>query len=164
MRPALVEQQKDNIEQLLSENLEHPNLRALITSIKYHLDVRRGRVVHEYTDCFVLVVDERLADVSPEKMISKLDSNAAKLIFAHEVTSNYQDEPNQQPQHYTIEQITLASSMMNTGSLQPLLYNFTSQLSNDTQTMVLFILIILIIIGFISMAVSCCCLKSWSVD
>ena len=162
LRPALVEQQRDNIEQLLSENLENSHLKALITSIKYHLDVRRGRVIHEFTDCFVLIVDERnLADISPEKMINKLDSNAAKLIFAND----YQDETGASnlinQQHYTIEQITLASSMMNTGTLQPLLYNFTSQLSSDTQTMVLFILIILIIIGFVSMAVSCCCLKSW---
>lgn len=166
LRPSVVEQHRDNIEQLLSDNLENAHLRALITSIKYHLDVRRGRVIHEFTDCFVLVVDEQsLADISPEKMISKLDSNAAKLIFANDAT-NYQangDEPaaTREQQHYSIEQITLASTMMQTGSLQPLLYNFTSQLSSDTQTMVFFILCILILIGFVSMAVSCCCLKSW---
>lgn len=165
LRPSLVEQQRDNIEQLLSDNLENSHLRALITTIKYHLDLRRARVVHEFTDCFVLIVDEHnLADISPEKMISKLDSNAAKLIFANDAT-NYQDENfassnNQAQQHYAIEQITLASTM-NSGTLQPLLYNFTSQLSSDTQTMVFFILIILILIGFVSMAVSCCCLKSW---
>lgn len=161
LRPAVVEQHRDNLEQLLSDNLENAHLRALITSIKYHLDVRRGRVVHEFTDCFVLVVDEQsLADISPEKMISKLDSNAAKLIFANDATS-YSADGETTREHYSIEQITLASSMLNAGSLQPLLYNFTSQLSSDTQTMVFFILCILILIGFVSMAVSCCCLKSW---
>ena len=162
LRPALVEQQRDNIEKLLSENLENAHLKALITSIRFHLDTRRGRIVHEYTDCLVLIVDERnLSDISPEKMISKLDSNAAKLIFANDVTNYQEDGSLSQQQHYTIEQITLASTMLNTGTLQPLLYNFTSQLSSDTQTMIFFILIILIIIGFVSMAVSCCCLKSW---
>ncbi|KAI1297890.1 Cadherin-87A [Halotydeus destructor] len=132
LTPEFVNSRRDDIEDILSTATQ---LRAIILEIRYHHDLKHGRLVREWSDLFVLVVDDRgHTDVHPVNVISRLDSNS-KL---------HREKP------MLIDKISLASAH------EQLL---SEEL--DLATILLVILSCLMGLGFISSAVACCCLKSW---
>ena len=132
MRPEMVHLKSDEIETMISSATEY---RAIIHEIKYHFDLRKNRVVKEWSDLFVLVVDDRtFGEVAPQRVIAKLDSNSHLHL----------NKP------ILLEQVALATS---NAVVEP------EEL--DSTAIIFFVLVVLMCIGFISMGVSYCCLRSW---
>ncbi|RWS20065.1 cadherin-87A-like protein, partial [Leptotrombidium deliense] len=131
-KPETVNQKLDDIESMLSNASES---RAIINEIKYHFDYNKRKLNKEWSDVYVLFVNDRTyQDLIPNTVISKLDSNG--LLHTEKQAA--------------IERISLASEVTLT-SIQEL----------DVPTIVLFVLIVLIIFGLLATCVCCCCLKSW---
>lgn len=140
IRPDVVNNKSDEIESIISSATDY---RAIIHEIKYHYDQRKGKLFKEWSDLYVLVVDERsFSEVHPARVISKLDSN--------------EDLHKRDNNAIMIEQISLASTSSSSSSIY--LDNYDEL---DFTTIVFFSLILLMSIGFVSMGVSYCCLKSW---
>lgn len=132
MKPEMVHLKSDEIETMISSATEY---RAIIHEIKYHFDFRKNRIVKEWSDLFVLVVDDRtFGEVAPQRVIAKLDSNSHLHL----------NKP------ITIEQVALATA---NPVVEP------EEL--DATAVIFFILVVLMCIGFISMGISYCCLRSW---
>ncbi|XP_074605163.1 cadherin 87A [Brevipalpus obovatus] len=138
LKPEMVNGRKDEIEDILSNATEQ---RAIINDIKYHYSVKMGKPVKQWSDVYVLIVDDRtFTNLSPNRLISKLDSRAGYL---------------RQENQLAIEEITLATSVPMVASM---LY---SEMEMDIVSAVLLVLIILLAFGFLAFMVGCCCLKSW---
>jgi hypothetical protein len=138
LRPEFVHQQKDHLEDVLSSVTDY---RVIITEIKYHYNFLENRVMKEWSDLYTFVIDDRtFSEVAPQRVIAKLDSSQ-KL---------HRERPIQ------IEQISLASSSSS---------SFANTLAvtqdMDSTSMLFFSLVGLICIGFVTMGIAFCCLKSW---
>ena len=132
MKPESVHLRSDEIESMISSATEY---RAIIHEIKYHFDLRKNRVVKEWSDLSVLVVDDRtFGEVAPQRVIAKLDSNSHLHL----------NKP------ILIEQVALATS-------NPIV----EPEELDSTAIIFFTLVVLMCIGFVSMGVSYCCLRSW---
>ncbi|RWS15955.1 cadherin-87A-like protein [Dinothrombium tinctorium] len=132
LKPEIVHSRKEEIESILSNASDS---RAIVNEIKYHYDFTRRKLNKDWSDAFVLFVDDKTyTDLSPNRVISRLDSNG--LLHAE--------------QQLEIEKIALASDV-----------SIASINEIDVPTIVLFVLVVLITFGFIAMCVCCCCLKSW---
>ena len=136
LKPEFVYQQKDHLEDVLSSVTEY---RVIITEIKYHYNYLENRVMKDWSDLYTFVIDDRTySEVAPQRVIAKLDSSQ-KL---------HRERPIQ------IEQISLASSPSSANTLA-----VTQDM--DSTSILFFSLVGLICIGFVTMGIAFCCLKSW---
>jgi len=138
LKPEYVYQQKDHLEDVLSSVTDY---RVIITEIKYHYNYLENRVMKDWSDLYTFVIDDKThLEVSPQRVISKLDSSQ-KL---------HRERPIQ------IEQISLAASA-------PSSYLNTLAVTQDmdTTSILFFSLVGLICVGFVTMGIAFCCLKSW---
>lgn len=138
-KPEIVNANKDKIEEILCNAT---NQRAIINDIKYHFSLKTSKTVKTWSDVYVLVVDDTtFNDLSPKRVIAKLDSKAGYLQHENQLE---------------IDEITLSNAVPNVAA-----FLSTDIEQMDVVSLILLMLIFLIIIGFLAMIVGCCCLKSW---
>uniref|UniRef100_T1L1Z0 Cadherin domain-containing protein n=1 Tax=Tetranychus urticae TaxID=32264 RepID=T1L1Z0_TETUR len=140
MKPEAINARKDEIEELLCNATDS---RTIINDIRYHYSSKIGRPVKIWSDVYALVVDDRTyTNLSPSRIIAKLDSRADLLSSENQIM---------------IEEISLAGSSGQSRS--SFLYSDIEDM--DLISIVLMVLVLLLIVGFLSMAVGCCCLRTW---
>ena len=138
LKPEIINARKDEIESMLSNITEQ---RAIINEIKYHSNVKMGRLIKKWSDVYILVVDDTtFINLSPNRIISKLDSKAGSLD--KEKTA-------------LIEEVAMANSLVATSSLYSDLEKF------EPTSIIFVILLTFMVFGVVAMLVSCCCLKTW---
>lgn len=151
-KPELIHVRKDEIEELLSAAADY---RVVVTEIRYHYDHKNNRLNRNWSDVFVLVVDDRTyLDVAPQRVISKLDTSS--MLLQRKLL------PVESPESLYIDSITLSSGVSSSGNSimsTSAILSFEEDL--DPTSIVFISLVSLICLGFITMGVSFCCLKSW---
>jgi hypothetical protein len=131
LKPEIVNQRRDEIEEILSLATDN---RVIMTEMKHHYDHRDNRIIKDWSDVNILVVDERTySEVAPQRVIAKLDSSLRL----------HSERPIQ------IEKIALASAAIVIDD------------DYDSTTLIFFALVSLICVGFVTMGIAFCCLKSW---
>lgn len=150
-KPEVIHTRKDDIEELLSTATDY---RVIVTEIRYNYDHKHNRLNRDWSDVFVLVVDDKsFLDVAPQRVISKLDTSS--LLLQRKLTASSGDA-------LYIDSITISSaSNVNSNSAlsTSAILSFEDEL--DPTSIVFIALVSLICLGFITMGVSFCCLKSW---
>jgi len=133
LRPDYIFSHRDSIEDVLSSATEH---RVIITEVKYHYNHLQNRAMKDWSDLYTFVVDEKThTEVAPQRVISKLDSS--QRLHRERLLA--------------IEQIAMAALPVNYAIPQDM----------DSTTILFFCLVGLICVGFVTMGIAFCCLKSW---
>lgn len=128
----------EQLSQLTTALNDISDLKAIVIDIKYHFDEKRHRLNKDWSDLYVLFVDDRsYAEVPPSRVIAKLDSSSRVM----------------REKLFLVEKIQLVIVSEHNASF------FNQEL--DVASAVLITLLSLLLVGFISMGVAFCCLKSW---